>query len=95
MVEGGYKIKYHRRVKKHPEYLKAAKLDGIVKELIALVKKEPFGSPPPWKELRRDLKGFYSRRINDKHRFVYTVDEENKIVRIHSMWSHYETLGSR
>ena len=90
MVEKNYTIKYHKRTKKHPEYLKTAKLDSIAKALIELVRIDPFKSPPRWKQLSGDLKGFYSRRINDKHRFVYTVDEDKKEVKIHSMWSHYE-----
>jgi len=90
MVEQNFTIRYHKRVKKHPQYLKASKLDGIAKALTELVKEDPFKSPPRWKELSGDLKGLYSRRINDKHRFVYSVDEEKKEVMIHSMWSHYE-----
>ncbi|MEG2670459.1 MAG: type II toxin-antitoxin system YoeB family toxin, partial [Oscillospiraceae bacterium] len=33
---------------------------------------------------------FYSRRINIKHRLVYKVHQDEKIVAILSMWSHYE-----
>ena len=90
MVNQNYTIRYHKRTKKHPQYLKAAKLDGIAKALIELIKKDPFKTPPRWKELSGDPKNFYSRRNNDKHRFVYTVDEDKKEVKVHSMWSHYE-----
>jgi Txe/YoeB family toxin of Txe-Axe toxin-antitoxin module len=49
-----------------------------------------------------DLKGFYSRRINDQHRFVYAIlpndgnfmDERGiayqGIVHVLKMWTHYE-----
>ena len=32
----------------------------------------------------------YSRRINRQHRLVYEVDTASRIVRIISMWTHYE-----
>jgi Txe/YoeB family toxin of Txe-Axe toxin-antitoxin module len=32
----------------------------------------------------------YSRRINVKHRLVYEIHKTKKIVRILSMWTHYE-----
>jgi Txe/YoeB family toxin of toxin-antitoxin system len=37
-----------------------------------------------------NLQGCYSRRINIKHRLVYTVNKENKTVEILRMWTHYE-----
>ena len=37
-----------------------------------------------------DLKDLYSRRINIRHRLIYEVLENEQIVRILSMWSHYE-----
>ncbi|MGM9539222.1 Txe/YoeB family addiction module toxin [Anaerovibrio sp.] len=50
----------------------------------------PFQNPPSYEKLLGNLQGAYSRRLNIKHRLVYTVMEEEKIVRIISMWSHYE-----
>ena len=32
----------------------------------------------------------YSRRINYQHRLVYKVHEEEKIIQIISLWTHYE-----
>lgn len=32
----------------------------------------------------------WSRRINNKHRFVYEIDETQKLVYILSAWGHYE-----
>ncbi|MGD9162277.1 MAG: type II toxin-antitoxin system YoeB family toxin [Desulfobacteraceae bacterium] len=37
-----------------------------------------------------NLKGFYSRRINIKHRMVYSIDTERKVVHILRLWTHYE-----
>lgn len=85
-----YKIKYSKEAIKDIERLRAARLDKKAKSLIDLIKEDPFASPPEWEPLIGDLKGYYSRRINLKHRLVYQVDRENKVVRIQRMWSHYE-----
>ena len=37
-----------------------------------------------------DLKGAYSRRINIQHRLVYQVLEEDRVVKVLRMWTHYE-----
>jgi len=33
---------------------------------------------------------FWARKISDKHRLVYEIDEENKIVKVLSAWGHYD-----
>ena len=58
--------------------------------MLEILKENPFRSPPQYEKLVGNLSGFYSRRINIQHRLVYEVFEENKIVRILKMWSHYE-----
>lgn len=45
---------------------------------------------PVYEKLTGDLVGKYSRRINIKHRLVYEVYEDLKLVRVLRMWSHYE-----
>jgi toxin YoeB len=45
-----------------------------INKLISEVKREPFsgvGKPEP---LKHALAGFWSRRINDEHRMVYTIE---------------------
>lgn len=70
--------------------MKAAHLEQKCKELIKVVKEDPFQSPPPYESLRGEYAGLYSRRLNIQHRFVYLVDKEEKEVVIISVWSHYE-----
>ncbi|MCL2690512.1 MAG: Txe/YoeB family addiction module toxin [Chitinispirillia bacterium] len=70
--------------------LKAAKLDNKVKSYIDIIRENPFRIPPPYEKLQGDLQGALSRRINKKHRLVYTVDEVQKEIKLISMWSHYE-----
>lgn len=85
-----YKIVYTKRAVNDIKNLKSAKLDKKAKVLIELVRENPFQTPPPYEKLLGDLKGPYSRRINIKHRFVYEVLENEKTIKILSMWSHYE-----
>lgn len=85
-----YKIVYTKKSVRDIENLKAAKLDQKTKSLIELVRENPFKAPPSYEKLQGDLSGAYSRRINIKHRFVYEVLEEEKTVKILSMWTHYE-----
>jgi Txe/YoeB family toxin of toxin-antitoxin system len=87
MVE--YKILYSKLALKDAQNLSSANLDKKAKELIEIIKKNPFQTPPPYEKLVGNLTGAYSRRINIKHRIVYEVRETDKIIRIHRMWSHY------
>lgn len=84
-----YEIVYTKRALQALPKLKAAKLEGKVEALVALLERDPFQNPPPYESLLGTLKGSYSRRINHKHRLVYQVYEEKKTVKIISMWSHY------
>ena len=61
-----------------------------VEELLALLREEPFRTPPRFERLAGDLKGAYSRRINIQHRLVYQVLEEERVVKVLRMWTHYE-----
>ena len=61
-----------------------------VDALLAILRINPYQTPPPYEKLLGDMQGMYSRRINQQHRLVYDVDESEKIVRIIAMWRHYE-----
>jgi toxin YoeB len=55
--------------------------------LIIETEKSPFtgiGKPEP---LKGDFKGYWSRKIDDKHRLVYKISPETLIT--HSCFSHY------
>ena len=46
-----YRILYTKQAKKDIEYLKAAKLDKKAKELVEVVRIDPFANPPPYETL--------------------------------------------
>lgn len=85
-----YIVKLSRRAVKDHEKLKGSPLLKTAKRLIDLLKENPYQNPPPYEKLVGDLSGYYSRRINRQHRLVYKVYEDEKIVVISSMWTHYE-----
>ena len=99
-----YKVLLSRQAVRDLEKLKHA---GAVytrkaKILVDIVAKNPYQNPPPYEKLVGDLQGFYSRRINEQHRFVYyvlpnkmNIINNNKmpyegIVHVLKMWTHYE-----
>ena len=85
-----YKIKYSSRAVKQIPNLKSCSLDKKAMRLISIIKENPYHTPPTYEKLCGDLKGIYSRRINIKHRLLYSVDESTKTIYILSMWTHYE-----
>jgi len=87
-----YTIVYTKSAAGDIPKIKTAKLDQKAKALIELIKNNPYQNPPPYEKLKGDLKGAYSRRINIKHRLVYEVLEEEKIIKIISIWTHYEAI---
>ncbi len=85
-----YKIVYTKNAVNAIPKLKSARLDKKAKALIELLALNPYITPPHYERLQGDLAGAYSRRINIKHRLVYEVDDKNKIVKIISLWTHYD-----
>lgn len=96
-----YRTVYTKRSVEDIENLRAAGLSNKAKKLIETIKQDPFVNPPPYEALVGNLDGFYSRRINIKHRLVYQI-YGNKIeideikyegtIKIVSMWTHYENI---
>jgi len=85
-----YSIVYTKQAVNDINKLKSAKLDDKAKKIIEILRINPFQNPPPYEKLIGDLSGAYSRRINIKHRLVYEVNDEDNIIKIIRMWTHYE-----
>lgn len=71
------------------------------KELIEIIRNNPFQIPPSYEGLVGNLQGFYSRRINIQHRLVYQVYGEPVVVdnvkydgtvKIVRMWTYYDKM---
>lgn len=85
-----YKVKLSNRAMKDREKLIQSGLSKKAKELIDILQENPYQNPPPYEKLVGNLAGYYSRRINIQHRLVYSIHEDEMIVAIRSMWTHYE-----
>ena len=83
-----FEVLLSKKALKDLELLRNIGLNQKAKELVDILKENPF--TPPYEKLVGNLTGFYSRRINIKHRMVYKVDLQQNVVLIVSMWSHYE-----
>jgi toxin YoeB len=60
------------------------------KGILTILAMVPFRRPPPFEKLRGDLRSAYSRRINIQHRLVHQVIEDERVVKVIRMWTHYE-----
>ncbi len=85
-----WEMVYAKHAQKDAQKLAASGLKSKAQELLAIIKSNPFQNPPPCEKLVGDLSGAYSRRINIQHRLVYEILQEEKIVKVLRMWSHYE-----
>ena len=79
-----------RQAVKDATRIKQAGLAAKARQLLEVLESDPFANPPRYEALVGNLKGFYSRRINIKHRLVYAVDIDHNIVHVLRMWTHYE-----
>ncbi len=81
---------YTKQAQKDAQKLAAAGLKDKAKALLAVVQDNPFQNPPPYEKLIGDLAGAYSRRINIQHRLVYQVLQDEQVVKVLRLWSHYD-----
>ncbi len=81
-------IKFSRQVLKDAKKLRSVNLEANVRSLLDILRRNPY--EPPYEKLSGNLQGYYSRRINIKHRLIYSVDNETKTIRVVSVWSHYQ-----
>jgi len=85
-----WKIVFTKQAQKDARKLAAAGLKPKAEELLAILREDPWRSPPPVEKLLGDLAGACSRRINIQHRLVYQVFEKERIVKVIRMWTHHE-----
>lgn len=87
----GFRLVFTKQAEKDTKKLENCGLDKKAKELLKVIRENPYQTPPPYEKLVGDLKNFYSRRINIQHRLVYEVLMEEKTVKVLRMWTHYES----
>jgi len=85
-----WRVVYSKHAQKDAKKLAQSGLKNKALQLLVLLERDPFQNPPPFEKLVGDLEGAFSRRINIQHRLVYQVLEEDRIVKVLRMWTHYE-----
>ncbi len=85
-----WELVYTKQAQKDAKKLAASGFKKKAQELLDVLKENPFQNPPPYEKLVGDLSGAYSRRINIQHRLVYQVIEEERVVKVLKLWTHYE-----
>ena len=85
-----YKLFYSPQAKKDAKKIASSKLKPKVEYLLKIIAINPYSFPPSFEFLSGKLVGFISRRINNQHRLVYEVVENEKIIKVLRMWTHYE-----
>ena len=60
-----------------------------IAKLLNEIKENPTEGTGRIELMKYGLAGKFSRRINYKHRLVYTIEENTITVRVLSLWGHY------
>lgn len=96
-----YQIVFTKQAMKDLEVLKRANLGKKARELLDIMKENPYQNPPRYEKLVGNLEGAYSRRISIQHRIVYQIFESpfyageiryKGILKIIRMWTHYDGM---
>ncbi|ADK81316.1 Txe/YoeB family addiction module toxin [Sediminispirochaeta smaragdinae] len=85
-----YTLLFTKQAQKDAKKLKSSNLKAKAEQVLEILKADPFCDYPPYEKLLGDLTGSFSRRINIQYRIVYQVLEDEKIVKVLRMWTHYE-----
>ena len=85
-----WRVVFTKQAQKDAKKLSAAGLRSKAEQLIEILRENPYRTPPPFEKLLGDLAGAFSRRINIQHRVVYQVLDDENIVKVIRMWTHYE-----
>jgi len=85
-----WRLVFTKQAQKDAKKLLSAGLKPKAEKILEILQTNPFQTPPRYEKLVGDLTGAYSRRINIQHRLVYQVLEDQRIVKVIRMWTHYE-----
>jgi Txe/YoeB family toxin of toxin-antitoxin system len=83
------RLLFTRQARRDAKWLAAAGLRPKAQEVLVVLEADPLQSPPPLEKPVGDLSEAYSRRITIQHRLVYQVLGDERIVKVHRMWTHY------
>ena len=85
-----WRVVFTKQAQKDAKKLAAAGLRTKAEKLLDILRENPYKTPPTYEKLLGDLSGAYSRRINIQHRLVYQILDNEKVVKVIRMWTHYD-----
>ena len=85
-----WRIVFTKQARKDAKKLAFAGLRSYAGKLLDILRENHYKTPPAFEKLLGDLSGAYSRRINIQHRLVYQILDNEKVVKVVRMWTHYE-----
>jgi len=85
-----WKVVFTKQAQKDAKKLSTSGLKSKAEEIIDILKINPYQNPLSYEKLVGDLSGAYSRRLNIQHRLVYQIINDDKVVKVLRMWTHYE-----
>jgi toxin YoeB len=81
---------FTNQAQKDAKKLASAGLRSKAEKLLDILRENPYKTPQTFEKLLGDLSGAYSRRINIQRRLVYQILDNEKVVKVIRMWTHYE-----
>ena len=83
-------VVFTKQARKDAKKLASSNLRPKAEVLLTILRDNSYQQPPRYERSVGDLAGAYSRRINIQHRLVYQVLDDENIVKVLRMWTHYE-----
>ena len=85
-----WRVVFTKQAQKDAKKLATAGLRSKAEKLLDILRENPYKTPPTFEKLLGDLSGAYSRRINIQHRLVYQILDNEKVVKVIRLWTHYD-----
>jgi len=85
-----WRLVFTKQAKKDAKKLGRSGLKPQAEKILAILREDPYKSPPPFEKLVGDLSGACTRRRNIQHRIVYQIPDDIKTVKVIRMWTRYE-----
>ncbi|WP_316815829.1 Txe/YoeB family addiction module toxin [Pedobacter nyackensis] len=65
------------------------KIQTKITQLINAIQNDPFNGIDKPEALKYEMNGKWSRRIDEGHRLIYEIPEDQSVIKIHSLKGHY------
>jgi Txe/YoeB family toxin of toxin-antitoxin system len=85
-----WRVVFTTQARRDAKKIARSGLKSKAQDLLDLLAEDPYQTQPRYEKLLGDLAGAYSRRINIQHRLVYEVLDDERVVKVIRMWTHYE-----